>query len=299
MWSIRYMVYLISIFLLASCLASCEISMISTSTTTLSSQEKISPISFVTPMPTFTPTMIQVTPVESYPGANSHSQLRYRISEWIEGDIPYSDEHRWLDEVTAEPLKLGLFTYSPTFNTMFLYYHLGTTVVLDPIGKAYVVTIAGFEYNNGERFTFPFHSGEVNDCADTTLRLFTGKRVNSGRNVYDAFRITPLDFLDRSEILSDLTVFAFTHTNQPGHTESDCRNELSEYYSLASNTTLSLVQFFQCETCSTKDPPSDLISFINVMPETFTTDIPFVPWFHGAVFVKAIGTQIPDIDRDA
>ena len=66
-----------------------------------------------------------------------------------------------LDEVTGEPIRLGVLGKPVINHVLFFFYNLGFTIIEDEQGIPYILNIVGFEDADGNRFTFPFHNGKL------------------------------------------------------------------------------------------------------------------------------------------
>jgi len=227
----------------------------------------------ITPYPSSTPTLV--------PGAMTRTELEERIERWINGDIQLLDVDRLLDEVTAVPLDLGLY-YSASFWTVPIYFSLGFTVINDYQGVPYVIGIAGFEDPQGTRFTLPIHAGALfEDCPDLILRIWERRRINYGTQIYEDFFITPMSFLNQSDLLTDTIVIGDMEIGSIYRTEGRCRNISLDYFELSNEATTSLIDYYGCEDCSFEDLPPILLQWTNTVPVTFTSEMLYMFVYNG------------------
>jgi hypothetical protein len=229
-----------------------------------------------TPLPTntltTTPTHIPTkTPYPIPAQVMSPQELQQRIDDWNSGKIIITDDDRFLDEKTGEPLRLGV-PWPPVLDDVyFTFYNLGYTVVENTWGIPYLINIVGFEAANGERFTFPFHNGRL-FSVDTPIILqeFNGRRINHGVKIfYDI--LTPVNFLNYygdfinrvniGESLIDGPDYG-TETDTFGITSAEVTNDLTD--------------FLSCDTCSLKDLPASLEKYVNQIPEKFDPALPYM-----------------------
>jgi len=209
----------------------------------------------------------------------SHDQLQDRVNDWINGNIPFDDSDRLLDEVTAEELRLGLLA-EPVFDmVIFNFYNLGFTEVEDEDGEIYIINIVGFEDAFGERFTLSFHLGRLsNECQIIHLQLFEGRRVNHAR-IISFDQLAPIEFLKRTDELIYRVNSAITYADARGRTGNQCVDDVDHYYDSAIEITEALVAFFGCADCKISDVTPVLSEWLNVVPEEFDPRIPYIRFY--------------------
>ena len=227
-------------------------------------------------MPSSTPTRF-FTPTPTYfipEGVMEHSEMEQRISDWITGAIEFTEDDRILDEVTGTPLRLGLFSRGPLYYMTFTYYNLGFVVVNDQKGTPYLIVIAGFEDPSGQRFTFPFHIGElVSDYAIIDVGKYEGRRI--GIRIYSS-KLKPIEVTEQVNILVNHVTLSDSATGDIELTRITEYDYPVKYHKMADATLRGLVSFLECETCSVQDSPENIVSFLNSVPDFFERAIPYL-----------------------
>ncbi|NIM93053.1 MAG: hypothetical protein GTO18_05000 [Anaerolineales bacterium] len=218
------------------------------------------------------------TPLQVYvAGAMSHEELQQRVDDWVSGRTSFTDNDRILDEISGEPVRLGLLVNRSPYSVIFVFNNLGFTVVFDRDGVPYVINIVGFEDGQGQRFTFPFHNGVLSDpCAILQLQMLQGRRINQETKIsFD--QLTPLEFLKRSNDLIDRVNTAITSSDPGGQTGDECIDSVRHYYDSARGLTESLITFLECEACSIVDSPFVMDGWVNTIPREYDPRMPYLP----------------------
>jgi hypothetical protein len=228
------------------------------------------------------PTMTS-TPTTTYPfpaGVMARDVLQARALEWVNGNIQFTDEDRILDEITGAVLPLGLFSNGPLNEMDFTFYNLGFTILNDENANPYLVVIAGFENSAGQRFTFPFHVGELNSrFAIVNLGQWEGRRINQEKKLFFG-KVTPFELAGKADELVNFVNGGSTWIGSPGMSEKEEENYPVQYLMASETTTQDLVTFLECETCLIVDIPDSTRKYINVIPEKFEDTIPYMGVLH-------------------
>lgn len=252
-------------------------------TTTATIAPSIAASSTTTPTSSPTSTIIRLptstrTPYPLPDEILSRDELQERINQWINGEIILTNAEMPLDEVTGEPIRLGVLG-KPVINyVLFFFYNLGFTIIEDEQGIPYILNIVGFEDADGNRFTFPFHNGKLFSTRESIiLQEFNGMRLNQGVIKYYE-KLTPMDFIQKS---NDLVGYVNGGTTIIG---ADGRgNEGSTFMETSKETTYQLNRFLECSNCTLPDIPNSIKKYINTIPESYDPSIPYI-WVYSVAY---------------
>ena len=208
-----------------------------------------------------TPTATMIT------GILSKDELQEQVDAWVNGEIPYVEEDRLLDEMTGESLQLGVLSDNYADSVMLLFYNLGHTVLYDPDGNPYLVNMAGFEDGARGRFAFPLHNGIISEaCPTIVLEIFEGSRqINRGRSIYFDI-LTPADFAREAGALQGMTTVVHTFLFLWGEGNNECEKKEGEYYLEAGPVLEALANFLECDDCTIIQAPELLMLYMNEVP---------------------------------
>ena len=202
-----------------------------------------------------------------FPGILTREELQERVDAWVDGETPYEEDDRLLDEMTGEPLRLGVLPDDNAYTAVLLFYNLGHTVVHDSNRNLYLVNMAGFEDSSGGRFAFPLHSGILTDECPTILsEIFEGsRRVNYGRSIYFDV-LTPSEFARHAGALQGMTTVVHTTLFAWGAGNNECEMKEDEYNLEARPMLEALDMFLQCDDCIVTQAPDLLKEYMNKVP---------------------------------
>lgn len=205
--------------------------------------------------------------------------MAQRVEDWIAGVIQFTDDDRYLAEKTGEITQLGLYVRHPIDVVIFLFYNIGYTLVEDQAGIVFVLNIVGFEDGLGNKFSFPFHLGPLDDsCKNIHLERLSGQRINQGRKItFD--RLTSSEFLLEVDSLIGLVNMGTTYSDSYGRSEIECLNSRDTFFVTAGETTKALAEFFECNNCSIADASPLISRWINFIPTEFNLQIPYLPFY--------------------
>jgi hypothetical protein len=247
-----------------------------TSTTQPTATAALIPTSTATKSPTST-----ITPFPTPFSLPTREDLQKALDEWLAYDmdlfgLEFTDEDRLLDEHTGELMPLGVVNRAFD-DVTFLFYNLGYFVLYDDNNNGYLVNLVGFEDPQGNRFTFVFHNGRLSDNYNFLfLTLFEGRTFNKGRKI-TSFTLTTLEFGQRAQDITFRVNCGHAWEDVEQYPSTD-PNEVAVdgYIASAKKTTRALASFLECADCSVESPYYGMIPFMNVIPEQFNPEMPFL-----------------------
>jgi hypothetical protein len=254
-----------------------EIAITETSTPLPTPKASFTPTYTTTPSPSATSTRIPTptkTPYPIPPGISTREDMQQWIEDWVSGQIVLTDEDLWTNE-KGVVIRLGL-SDKIGHNVDFMFYNLGFILLEDKQGKPYLVNIVGFEDRTGQRFTFPFHNGELYAPHETLiLREWHGRSSNNGYQLFHD-KLTPLEFVKVH--YGGLVNFVNQGSTLIG---PEGRPEYRADYFLRSSetTTQALTDFLACLDCSIEVAPEDIGVYINTIPLEFDVKISYLWWY--------------------